>query len=613
MITRAPNLSEVEGDVLASYGRWGRARGEASVSFPLVDDTLAVRLSGRIDRSSEGWQYSIPTGQDHGEYDAYAVRGQLLLKSDDALDARLILDAGSDDSEIVLPRARGYYTTGPGFPPPCQSILEGRNDDTCLTFQQAITGSGPSPSLQSENGERVLADPFSRNNNDTLGATLIANFGLGNLTLTSVSGYRDFDFGQLQENDGIPGEYGHQVSGSFFEAWSQEFRLSSAPEQQLTWIVGASYGQDTLDERRQFLSRDNPFFVPIFGSPLIFTLFYDQESTSWAGFAQADYAMTEAVTLSGAVRYTNEDKSYRNGGIGLPGVANIFDPPLSDDYELESNWSGKVSIGWKVVEDSLLYASASRGFKSGGFFGGFGFAGQSAIRPYDEETVNAYEVGSKNALLENRLGLNVAVFYYDYKDVQSFATENDPILGTITRLRNVGDARHIGAELEALVTASERLQFGGSVGYLDAQIQDSPNDFFSPIGEILTYNDSQRLYAPEWSWTAHASYEVPIAAAGALRFMVDANGRSTLVTGADVLATGEMSLVDDAVKRVPGYTLVNGRITYESSNDGWAVSVYGYNLLDEEYRTVWGSDGLGSGWTIRNEPMSYGVEAIVRW
>jgi iron complex outermembrane receptor protein len=611
VITRSPNLREAEGDVLASYSRWSHYTGEVSASFPLVTDQLAVRLSGRIDKSSDGWQYSIPTGERHGEYDAYGVRAQLLAQPNDAFDVRLILDTGSDDSEIVLPRARGYYVPGAGSP--CQAILEGRNDDTCLTFQQAVTGSGPSPSLQSENGERVLADPFSRNNNDTVGATLLANFTLGDLTLTSVSGYRDFDFGQLQENDAVPGEYGHQVSGSFFEAWSQEFRLASAAGQRLSWIIGAGYGRDTLNERREFLARDNPVFTAIFGSPLIFKLFYDQESESWAGFAQADYALTSAFTLSGAVRYTDEEKTYRNGGIGLPAAANIFTPPLSDDYELESNWSGKASIQWKPAESSLLYASASRGFKSGGFFGGFGFAGQSAIRPYKEETVSAYEIGSKNTLQDGRISLNLAAFYYDYKDVQSFATEQDPILGTITRLRNVGDARHVGAELETVLMPTAALRIGASVGYLDAQIHDSPNDFFSAIGEVLTFNDSQRLYAPEWSWTAYAFYEVPIASAGALQFLVDANGRSTLVTGADVLATGEMSLVDDAIKRTPGYTLVNGRVTYESRGGGWAVSLFGRNLTDEVYRTVWGGDGLGSGWTIRSEPMSYGIEATVRW
>lgn len=612
LLSRAPNLVESEGELRASYGRWGRTRIEAAASLPLVDDKLAVRLSGRTDQSSEGWQYSIPTGQRHGELDSYGVRAQLLAKPNDSFDVRVILDAGSDDSEITSPRSRGFYA-GEGNYAACASILAGRNDDNCLNFVQASTGDGPSPSLQSRDGDRVLADPFGRNNNDTLGATVIANVAVGELTLTSVSGYRDFDFGQLQENDGQPGEYGHQVSGSFFEVYSQELRLASSGDERLRWIVGASYGKDTLKERRKFLSRDNGFYSAIFGSPLIFDLYYDQETESWAGFGQADYDLSDEVTLSGAIRYTNEEKAYSNGGIGLPGVPNIFTTPLSDDYQLGDNWSGKVSIAWKPIPTTTLYASASRGSKSGGFFGGFGFTGQTAIRPYVEEKVNAFEVGTKNTFAGNRVGVNAAVFYYDYQDVQGFATEQSELLGTITRLRNVGDARHVGAELDTFVVPVEGLRLSASVGYLDAEVRDSPSDFFSAIGERLTFNGSRRLFAPEWSWSAVASYEVPLANAGAVRVVLDANGRTTLATGADVFATGQRSLVDDAIKHTPGYTLVNGRIAYDTPEGNWSVALWAKNLADKSYRTVWGGDGLGSGWTLWGEPRSYGVEATMKW
>lgn len=613
VVTRSPDLAEPTGELVAGYGRWGRYNLEGGASIPLIEDKLAVRLSAKFDKSDDGWQHSIAAGRDHGKLDTYAVRGQLLARPNDNFDVRLIVDAGSDNSEFVLPRSRGYYAAGTtGYPPTCPAILQGYNDDSCLTFQQALTGSGPGVGLQSQDGRRVLADPFSRNNNDTFGVTAIANVGLGSLTLTSVSGYRDFDFKQRQENDGIPGEWGHQISGSLFEAYSQEFRLASASDQRLTWIVGASYGKDTLEERRKFLARDNIYYAAIFGSPLIFNLYYDQETVSWAGFGQADYALTDTVTLSGALRYTDEHKEYRNGGIGLPGADNIFATPLSDDYDLGERWSGKVSLSWKATADSMLYASLSRGFKSGGFFGGFGFSGQASIAPYTEETVNALEIGAKNTLLDGRLGLNLAVFYYDYEDVQSFATDSDPILGTITRLRNVGDSQHIGAEIESFVVPVEGLRLSTTVGYLSAEIEDSPSNFFSATGEVLTFNGQQRLYAPEWSWTVQASYDLEFSA-GRLRFASDLDGRTTLVEGARLAATGQPSLVDEAIKGTPGYTLVNGRISYQPSDAQWEVSLYGRNLLDRSYRTVWGSDGLGNSWRLYGEPRNYGVEFAVNW
>lgn len=624
VITRAPDLQKTTGEADATFGRWGRFKSDIGASFPLIPDKLAVRLSGRIQKSSGGWQ-DLPQHDNYGKWDAYALRGQMLFKPHDAFDVRLIVDTGTDNSEFVIPRSLGMYAapaTPGAYPPYCAAVLAGHlDDDTCLTFSQAVSGTGASPGTQAGNATRVLGDPFSRNNNDTVGETVIANLSLGDLTLTSVSGYRDFNYRQMQENDAIQGEWGHQISGSYFQSYSQEFRLASAADRRLTWIVGASYGRDDLKERRAFPSRDNAYFVPLFGSPLIFRLFYDQKTVSWAGFGQADYKLTDTVTLSGALRYTNEEKDYSAGGIGIPsnGIIvpatpdNFFATPLSGNYRLADHWSGKVSVSWKPIEDSLLYASISKGFKVGGFFGGFAFAGQHAIEPYKEETVRAYEIGSKNEFRGGRAGANVAVFYYDYQDVQSFATEEDPFFVVITRLRNVGDARHIGAELDGFVVPTRGLRLEGSVGYLDAKIQNSPNNFFSAAGELLTYNGLRRFYAPEWSWTAQASYELPMRSGGSMRFAVDANGRTSLIDSGRVLATGEQSLVDRAYQHTPGYTLVNGRISYRPSSGSWEVAAYGRNLLSEVYTTTWGGDGDGSFFQIYGEPLSYGIEASMRW
>lgn len=609
VMTRAPDLAKTTGELTASYSRWGRFQADVGASFPLVTDKLAVRLSGRLEQSSSGWQYSLADQRRHGELDAYALRGQIRARPADGVDVRLIVDGGKNRSEIVMPRATGVYAPGGGF---CSAVLAGRTDDAnCLTYQQLITGSGPSASSQSRGGSRVLADAFGRNNNDTIAATLIADIDLGGAVLTSVSNYRDFNYRQEQESDGIPGEWGHQISGSFFKSYSQELRLRSDVSGPLSWIVGASWARDTLVERRAFPARDNLGFA-FLGSPLIFRLNYDQESESWAGFGQLDYDVTDAVTLSAALRYTDESKSYTNGMINVAGN-DFFAAPLSADYKLKSHWSGKVSASWKPREDSLLYASVSRGFKVGGFFGGFAFTGTAGISPYKEETVWAYEIGSKNKFADGRIGVNGALFYYDYSDVQGFGTFPDPVVGVTTRLGNVGDAKHYGVELDGFVEPLDGLRLSGSISYLDAKIGNSSIPFSSQGGEVLSYNGFRRLYAPKWSWTAQASYDMSLGSAGTLRFQADANGRSTIIDAAALANGNGVSLIDRAIQKTPGYTLVNGRITYKPASDVWDVSIFGKNLLSERYSTVWGGDGLGSYWRIYGEPVSYGVEFSVRW
>lgn len=616
VITKSPNLARATGELTARLGRWGRFEADVAASVPLIEDKLAARLSGRVQRSTSGWQYSIPANRRWGEWKSYAVRAQLLAKPSENLDIRLIVDAGKDDSETTLARSIGVYAPGGGF---CAPVLSGRLDDsTCLTFPAANGSPSPSPNVQSKGGTRVLADAFPRNNNDTLGLTAIANLQLGGVTLTSVTGYRDFDFGQLQDNDAIPGEWGHQVSGSYFKSFSQELRLVSPSAEAFTWLVGASYAQDTLKERRSFPARDNAVFAPIFGTPLVFDLNYDQRSKSWAGFAQAAYRATEALTISGALRYTSDKKKYRNGQIVVAGLP-FFPTPLADDYALRSHWSGKGSVNWKLAANSSLYASVSRGFKAGGFFGGYAFGGNNAISPYKEETVWAYEVGTKNIFAGNRFGINGALFLYDYSDVQAFGTFPDPLIGTVTKLGNVGDARHYGAELEGFVRPTDRLRLGGSLAYLDAKIRNVKGTFSSQGGEVLTYEGMRRLYAPKWSWNADVTYELPLPGDSTLRFRADANGRTTTIEAgflADPVTgrqTGGVSNIDHAIQHIPGYTVTNGRITYEPAGRNWDLSLWGKNLLNENYRTVWGSDGLGSYWHIYGEPISYGVEFSLRW
>lgn len=608
-MTKEPHLTRATGEVVASYSRWNRFQADLAASLPIITDKLAVRLSGRIEQSSGGWQYSLADNKRHGALDAYALRGQILAKPTENFDIRVIIDGGANNNEIVMPRATGVYAPGGGF---CQAVLQGRNDDAnCLTYSQLVTGVGPSASAQSRGGRRVLADAFGRNDNDTIGVTTIANLDLGGVTLTSVTGYRDFDFRQAQESDGIAGEWGHQLSGSFFKSWSQELRLRSNGDGPLTWVAGVNWAKDTLRERRAFPARDNLGFA-FLGSPLIFKLQYNQKSESWATFGQVDYALSDTVSVSGALRYTDEKKSYDDGMIVVAGN-NFFPQPLSAEYKLKAHWSGKANVSWKLREELLLYASISRGFKVGGFFGGFAFTGTAGISPYKEETVWAYEIGSKNSFLDGRAGANLALYYYDYSDVQSFGTFPDPVVGTTTRLGNVGDAKHYGVELDGFVEPLDGLRIAGSVSYLDAKIGNSSIPFTSQAGEPLSYNGFRRLYAPKWSWTAQASYELSLGNAGALRFQADANGRSTIIDAAPLANGNGVSLVDRAIQRTPGYTVVNGRVTYRPDGGRWDVSIFGRNLLNEQYRTVWGGDGLGSYWRIYGEPVSYGVEFSVRW
>lgn len=596
--TREPSFDEATGEASVSADRWGRFIGDLGASLPL-SDKLAVRLSAHVEQSDHGWQRTL-SGERHGALDAYAVRGQLAFRSE-GFDARLIVDAGSDDSQTPLVRSIGLYDATGAF---CAPVLAGRLDDgVCLTLPQVSGDASADPSRQSQGAERVLADPFNRNNNDTFGATLIANAHLGSATLTSVTGYRSFDWRQLQDNDAIAGEWGHQVSGSFFETFSQELRLASNDEAALSWIVGASYADEKLSEHRPFLSSEHT----VFGGPVspTFDLFYDQTGTAWAAFGQLDYDLTDALTLSGSLRYSDEEKDYGNGNVFFAPVGLLYATPLSDHYDLSEHETGKLSLTWRLTPHSTLFGSISRGAKSGGFFGGYSFVGGPAIRPYREETVWSYEIGAKNVFAAGRLGLNVSAFVLQFDDVQGFSVEIDPLVGAHTRLDNLGKADHYGIEIEAFARPTERLHIGGGVGWLDAKL-DSDRSYFTQDFQEAAFDGQRRQFAPEWSWNVYGSYDAPLASAAMLRFTADANGRSGLITDFG-------SLVDKAIQNTPGYTVVNARIGYLPADASWEIALYGRNMLDKTYSTIWGSDGLGNYFKVYGEPRNYGIEAMVRW
>jgi iron complex outermembrane recepter protein len=610
---KRPALDKVEGSVSVGIERWQRVRGDAAVSVPIIADRVAIRLSGRGETSGSGWQTSIPTGQKWGKRERWSLRGQILAKLSDDVTARIVVDGGRDTSDLNLGSAIGTRSLA-GVAPDflCPALLAGRRDDTnCVPYGSLVNAlflGDPLTNLastQSGDGRRVLADPVSALNNRSFGVSGYLTAAIGTAELTSITSFRKFDYLVQDDNDGSTGEFGHQQSASKFKVFSQDVRIASTGDSAVSWMIGGIFARDTIDEDRNFRFADNIPVIQAYGltnpAQALANLRYRQRTTSWSGFGQIDYKLSDHWTIGGSARYSDETKSYRDGSFGFPVVGVLVGSNLADEYSLKSHWTGKFNVQYQPNKRSLVYASVSRGYKSGGFFGGFPLNGQSSIVPYKEETVTAYEVGFKWAAADRNLGANGAVFYYDYADAQGFASFNDPILGAISRLSNIGDARHIGAELDGFWEPVRGLRFSGSIGYLDAKIRNGATGQ-GVLGTSFSYSGQRRDYAPKWSWTAGVDYGAAIGNIGKLNLAVNANGRSTLVEahGPDV--------IDDVLGFIGGYTLVDAQLGFKS-NRGWAVGLYARNLLDTSYRLAQGSDGLNSNAEIFGEPRSYGLTA----
>jgi iron complex outermembrane receptor protein len=253
----------------------------------------------------------------------------------------------------------------------------------------------------------------------------------------------------------------------------------------------------------------------------------------------------------------------------------------------------------------MLYATLSRGYKSGGVPGGFPQTPDDTI-PYKEETLLNYEAGFKTEWLNRALQINGSVFYYDHKDIQAFTT----LPSTLTpgqfafRLTNIGSGYNLGAELEIVAKPVRGLSLSGAVGYLKTKITDSDKVFFSFDNQVIPWQGQRLDYAPTWSGNLAAAYTMPVGQDMSLTTSIDYNFRSRMRQG--------LTPVDQALRGVGGWGLANGRIALESEK-GWSIALWSKNLFDKAYVTDASNDGVGSYYRVFGEPRSVGVQLGYKW
>ncbi|MDT8398660.1 MAG: TonB-dependent receptor [Pseudomonadales bacterium] len=604
--TRRPELQSNSGYTELSYSRWQNLAAEGAVNVGLTDST-ALRVSGRSLSSSGAWQKSVVDNKAHGEKDLWDVRSWFTFQPSDNFTFDWKIQGGRDDSEIQLGRSVGLYAPNGGF---CQAVLEGRRDDeNCLNWagvNRSLLGLPFEPAASQRNdGSLVLSDPINQQKNNYLSNTFFISQKVVGATFFSISSFDRFDYGVDLDLDGSRGEFAHRLSSSDIEVLSQEFRLVSDSNERLNWLLGLSYNDEKFKERRDFLWRDNFLVVQQLGFEQA-RLAYNQTTRSAAVYGSLDYEISPRWSLNAALRYTDEDKTYKNGSLSVPVNPPVFlYRDLKRQYSLGSHWSGKAGLEWTPRDGMLVYGTLSRGFKSGGFFGGFPDVAEQ-VSPYKEEKITAYELGIKRDWFRQSLRLNASVFYYDYQDVQGFVTSINSLTNTqIDVLTNQGDAEHAGAEVELVWAPVEGLSLTGNISYLDARFKRS-EIFSRNIDGILLPIEGRRPFAPEWSGAFAVNYVTTIAENYRMTGNLNYHYRSEF--------SGRLtSPADRAVNRLPGYGLLGARLDLSRVQDDWSLALWAKNILDKSYLNRIKSDGLRSYIDLFGEPRSFGASLSYQW
>jgi outer membrane receptor protein involved in Fe transport len=401
----------------------------------------------------------------------------------------------------------------------------------------------------------------------SLGATVTYDFG--NVELTSITGFRSYDVKSEQDLNYNPfvGMYGGGRTNSEESGRqiSQEFRFAGR-HGSLTWLAGAFVQGDKVDF-------DYVFDMPAFGPPSLSASSYSRREI--AGFGEVTWNVAGGLDLTAGLRLAHERHELTSNA-PFDGVADFTLP------------TPKFRAAYRFDDDRLIYVSATRGARSGGF------NRLSANDSYKSEYLWSYEAGFKSEWLDDRLTLNGAVFYIDWTSQQIKSMTSPGVVETI----NAGRSHSQGIELEASWRPVEGLDLSGYLGAMHGTY----DSFIGQEGTSLAGN--RLVNMPSMTAGLAAQY----------RWQLQSLPYTAFVRG-EYHYVGDHNFDPENRLKQAGYGLVNLRAGLE--NDRFSATVFVRNLLDQDYRTYGYRDFQGSPLAtdiaVAGEPRMIGLTLKARY
>ncbi len=611
-ISRKPNFDAMEGYASLSYGRFNTFGAEGAVSGP-VSDNFALRVAGRIVTSGDTYFRSTTGNFDHGEQERWAGRVLASWRPGSSTTLDFKVHAGQDNSETALFRTIGAYE--PNGPSPIPNVALSRLLGLAGICTSIITGGPREPGRCTVTGGQTPAsfgvvgryDSASTArpglDSDWWGASLKVTQELGDAVLTSITAYDKLDYIRRTESDAVPDVRQEIRYGSKIEAWSQELRLAYDSGGDIKWLIGAGYSEDTLDEDSTVFAETGLF--PIVLGSTRFDQTYRQTTSAFSAFGRLDFNVSDGLNIAVEGRYTTEDKGLTGGLVAVDSGRVLS---FIDDKQSFDAFTGKAIVEWKATDDVLVYASIGRGFKTGGFFGGFATEQAQLEVPYENEFITAYEAGFKSEWFDGRARINASVFYYDRTDVQANAGVADSTGVVIDRLTNIGDVRTIGAELDVLVIPTDGLTLSANFGYVDAEITQSNvvvTDFFS--GAQINPTGLRIPQQPKFNLNFLGRYEAPITSSSSAAIQLEYAYQTSRDLGL-VKSVEEGNFLTE-----PAYGLFNLGVSVGSDDGRWELSGRIENLTQVIYRVVARDVTEGGLYEIFGAPRTWRVTLTTKW
>ncbi|PZN35227.1 MAG: TonB-dependent receptor [Proteobacteria bacterium] len=642
LYSRKPGTGREGGHIEATLGNYGRRDLKASADFTVIPDKVFARVTG-VARNRDGhvtlYNYACVNPDDPdvisgaipslirsgdcksgelGNQQMYAVRGTLrIAPADSRLEINLIGDYTKDTSSTqasVLIASAESASKGTANPQdrsaisvPYQGVAY---DDRFVTYGQyrrpdarlndpyasyanfydpGVTyraiGLAPPPAQAvpgPSNGPYIAANASQV---EAWGISATIDYELSdNFALKSITGYRSYDTMSGMDNDNSPVVFIQSTDWFGHEQFSQEIRVTgNLVDDTVHLTVGGIY----FEASTRPLSRIHTPFSG-FGPPGFPTFSFLNDDTAdmevTAGFANVAWDVTDALTLEGGIRVTDEQKDYTFGRLNPDGAGDYL--PLSNPGNPLTGWTGtysdtvtdyRAAVSYKLAADAMIYAQFATGHKAGGISPRPYSYHQ--IRPFGPETLDSYEAGFKVDLLGRAIRLNGSVFHMDYQDYQGIpqvcvGVDGQPlpedaggVPGLCGQYLNLADAKVKGFELETLIRPVVGLSIDGAVSYVDFEFG-APRYATNDVRE-----GSSRPGIGKWKWSVGAQYELELGHIGTLTPRIDV-ARTPGYCG---------NFACDPNATVDSYVLTNARLTFDTLDGDWSVSLEATNLTDKLY------------------------------
>ena len=603
-ITRKPT-EDFEAFIEADYSSYQTLEITTAVGGALTD-TVNGRFSLNYAKSNEGWQTDNSTGEEFGLIDTFAVRGQLGFELGSSGTGLFRVYANQDKSKPLTPDSEG--------------IEDSFGDDSFSALNSPAAADDVS----------VGALDVSRDESGS-GVALTLDYSFDKFDVISISSWDQYDRAVVDNYDGSAVSTMTLVQDDKLEQWSQEIRFISTDNDDFTWVAGANISNENVEAYDFF---DDSFFVTdsAFDGTLYpedinafgldrFIADYVQETDSYGLYLHTETQLNDSWKFIAGIRYSYDERSF-NGTATNESFGDTFPVTSLNETNDESAVTGKIGLDWKVNDDLLVFGNVSTSYKSGVYYGGaiLDSDAWSYVKPED---VLSSELGFKWTLLDGSMQLNGALFALEYENRQSLLTyvadEFSDFSGFAvadTTLANIPESQTSGFELDLRWLPTDELTIQAGVAYLDSKVTKAPNTedlrgintdpsvndqasedgfgFVDALADELNKNTALSQ-APEWSYNALVAYDMPLENDLFLKFQTSYS-----------YSGSQYAQLADSNAKYGSISTLNGLVSLTSDDEGWSVSLWARNILDNDAET-YSFTGFAGRTVYRQKPATLGV------